>query len=284
MSASSPPPPAALDLTSEMKQLCVTKENTRTSAKQIKAHRDRLSQRNWRALKKRIGSLPQELQDDILKHTISFQPNENNIVRITKKYKPPLGMQVSWHTRAAFVKEYYGSAVFHIHSAKHSLMSTTSTEFTKHRKASPDIICHSWLSSLVTSERDLIKTVRLEYVRAIYGPTAAQGASTTMHIALNETGGMIRSRFRRGWVCTRSDYRRPQFDIRPEVLVFSNEDENEWYRCKERTAEETARADQVERIRLSFVNHPGYHHKPFSICPADLVRQRLDRQATPDVR
>lgn len=65
-------------------------------------------------LSRRIQALPQELQDAILDFTISMDIPGNDAIHITKKYKPPLGLQLVRKIRDRFAKQYYSGAIFQV--------------------------------------------------------------------------------------------------------------------------------------------------------------------------
>lgn len=205
-----------------------------------------------RELSRRIQALPQELQDIILDYTISFQPAEDNIVRITSDYKPPLGLQVSWHTRAMFAKAYYSEFIFQAEFSEYS------------HSYGAAFWPLDWLEKLVMSERDLIHTIRLE------NPGHIPTASTIAMQQLRADG--LGDDFRRmcRWHPSPQGHK---FDLRTDVLVMRLPD-GQWYRCRPITPQPWS----VGRNGLALADIQQQPGEPFSESPS----QRLERQAAQD--
>lgn len=268
-----------LDVTSETVPLQTNTDAAGLNSTQSKACRHRQSQRTWCALKKRIGDLPQEMKDAIFEHVVSFNRTEDKIVRITKKYKPPLGLQVNWSSRDKFAKAYYSDSIFLMGFAKHDIQAWGRGGCENNETAAHNI-CKNWLQSLITSERDLITTIRLEYQPIHQGRgiffgsrlgqerTADYHASSTLGNLHDCKGGRI------------------SLDTGIFCLKLSSDGGEEWYRCKEppfdafRSMSNVLHPQRWPMMRFGHTARRTYpRNPPFSMSPAALIRQRLDCEA-----
>ena len=96
-----------------------------------------------------VQTLPQELQDEILEHTLTVAPE---VVDITRKYRPPLRLAISRATRKKFAKSYYEQTSFQLRPADPRWGPAG-------RKIIQDFIL--WIRSLSVEHAALIKRARL---------------------------------------------------------------------------------------------------------------------------
>lgn len=142
-------------------------------------------------------------------------------MHVTSKYKPPLGLQASWHTRAAVAKVYYAEAIFSMVSIEHT-MRVRDVRRDCGPKDGAYLLCKSWLMSLVTSERALISTIRLG-CRPPSTPTAPNNIAHR-RLGLERATESIRTMV----VSTCS--RCPVLRHGIFVVKLSTDGEDEWYR------------------------------------------------------
>lgn len=173
-----------------------------------------------RILSARIQALPQELQDEILEYALYFQAGGGKVVRIDKDYKPPLGLQISWQTRAKFANAYHSNTIFRMGDQKEAIQRPSHPYMTDRQDAA-HMLCQFWLETLVACERHLIRTIRLEHK----APSSTIGF-TARQLMLDKYAKILLEIFR-GTPCG--------FDLRPGVLVMwmPEKDEEDWYRCQE---------------------------------------------------
>lgn len=186
---------------------------------EAKALRQKLAQYD-----SRIRALPQELQDIILDYTIFSQPSLNNIIPITRQYKPPLGLQVNRHTRARFAKAYYGGSIFHVGSPKHPRMRL----YRKRDRDAADWICQIWLATLHESDRKLIHTIRLDEMELPPSEWYTWPSFEALLLAVDEFGEGVQLHFG-GYGRRRMSTKKFHIDV--SVLVFRIDDD-EWHRCR----------------------------------------------------
>lgn len=117
-------------------------------------------------LNEKIQALPQELQDAMLGFTISVDLPDNEPIRITKKYQPPLGLQLDRKTRDRFANQYYSGAVFQVADQSFNDMFPWRGKYHEtsilklYRWAFFTFI--RWYETLEVSHQPLLQTVRLE--------------------------------------------------------------------------------------------------------------------------
>lgn len=116
----------------------------------------------------RVQGLAQELQDMILRFTITVKPADDGAIYIDETYKPPLGLQLNRQMRASFATNYYGGdAIFQYMSATYEARQLVlrwpySIKF-PHISDAQAWPLRNWLESLEPGHRNMISTIHLDW-------------------------------------------------------------------------------------------------------------------------
>ncbi|CAK3953891.1 Hypothetical predicted protein [Lecanosticta acicola] len=114
------------------------------------------------SLTERVQALPAELFNRVLDYTFTLSPSNNDIVEVTKAYKPPAILQIDRASRAKLMGRYYDDKIF-----------TLDVE-------DPGG-CVAWIHSLTSANRQAILQIRLDWLQRDKKPKFDDAHPTVFH-------------------------------------------------------------------------------------------------------
>ncbi|KAF7191728.1 hypothetical protein HII31_06773 [Pseudocercospora fuligena] len=108
-----------------------------------------------RTIEDRIKTVPQELKDVILEFTLlaSLKPSDQNVVSITRHYKPPWQISINHVTREPICQAFYGLSIFRVNATRFP------QPWLRHESHE---IATKWLSSLAPEYCSMIMELRID--------------------------------------------------------------------------------------------------------------------------